>query len=79
MRLLRYGPAGQEQPGILDAQGTLRSLAGVIPDLLPEYLAPNSLASLAAMNPTSLPVVSGTPRVLCISKILTATDLSLVR
>src|SRR3712207_7635324 len=32
MKLLRYGPAGQEKPGLLDAQGTLRDLSGVIPD-----------------------------------------------
>lgn len=62
MKLLRYGPAGHEQPGMLDAQGTLRSLAGVIPDLLPANLAPQSLARLAALDPVSLPAVTDAPR-----------------
>ena len=62
MKLLRYGPAGHEQPGLLDEHGTLRSLAGKIPDLDAEQLAPSSLARLAALDPASLPAVSGTPR-----------------
>ena len=33
MKLLRYGPAGQEKPGILDAAGAIRDLSGVIPDI----------------------------------------------
>ena len=62
MKLLRYGPAGHEQPGLLDEHGTLRSLAGKIPDLGAEQLAPESLARLAALDPASLPAVSGTTR-----------------
>ena len=62
MKLLRYGPAGHEQPGLLDPQGTLRSLAGVIPDLNPAHLAPQSLTRLAALDPATLPAVTGTPR-----------------
>ncbi len=62
MKLLRYGPAGHEQPGLLDEHGTLRSLAGKIPDLDAGQLAPASLARLAALDPASLPAVSGTPR-----------------
>jgi 2-keto-4-pentenoate hydratase/2-oxohepta-3-ene-1,7-dioic acid hydratase in catechol pathway len=62
MKLLRYGPAGHEQPGMLDAQGTLRSLTGIIPDLLPAHLAPQSLARLAALDPTRLPAVTDAPR-----------------
>lgn len=62
MKLLRYGPAGHEQPGLLDEHGTLRSLAGKIPDLDPEHLAPPSLARLAGIDPASLPAVSGNPR-----------------
>ena len=62
MKLLRYGPAGHEQPGLLDTQGTLRSLSGIIPDLTPEHLAPASLARLAALDPASLPAVDGSPR-----------------
>ncbi|MDE2338317.1 MAG: fumarylacetoacetate hydrolase family protein [Gammaproteobacteria bacterium] len=62
MKLLRYGPAGHEQPGMLDAQGTLRSLAGVIPDLSPAHLTPQSLARLAALDPSTLPAVNTAPR-----------------
>ena len=62
MKLLRYGPAGHEQPGLLDEHDTLRSLAGKIPDLTPEHLAPAGLARLAAIDPTTLPAVSGNPR-----------------
>jgi 2,4-didehydro-3-deoxy-L-rhamnonate hydrolase len=62
MRLLRYGPAGHEQPGILDAHGRIRSLAGSIPELTPQQLAPAALARLAAIDPGSLPVAPGNPR-----------------
>ena len=62
MKLLRYGPAGRERPGLLDAQGRLRALAGAIDDLGPEQLAPASLAHLAAIDPEALPAVEGHPR-----------------
>src|SRR5579872_3258413 len=62
MKLLRYGPAGREQPGILDSQGQIRALSGRHPDFGPEHLSPASLKALAAIDPTSLPVVSGNPR-----------------
>ncbi len=62
MKLLRYGPAGREQPGLLDAHGTLRSLAGTMVDLGPEQLAPARLEHLAAIDPATLPAVSGHPR-----------------
>ena len=55
MKLLRYGPAGREQPGILDAQGQLRALSGRHSDIGPEQLSPASLKALAAIDPTSLP------------------------
>src|SRR6185437_9375755 len=62
MRLLRYGPAGHEQPGLLDSHGRIRSLAGSIPDLTPPHLSPAGLARLAALDPASLPVAPGNPR-----------------
>jgi 2,4-didehydro-3-deoxy-L-rhamnonate hydrolase len=62
MKLLRYGPAGREQPGILDNQGQIRALSGRYADLGPEQLSPASLKALAGIDPTSLPVVSGNPR-----------------
>ncbi len=63
MKLLRYGPAGHEQPGILDAHGRIRSLVGVIPDLTPQHLSPAGLKRLAAIEPASLPVPAGSPRI----------------
>ncbi|MGX7704830.1 fumarylacetoacetate hydrolase family protein [Methylobacterium sp. Gmos1] len=62
MKLLRYGPAGQEKPGLLDAEGRIRDLSGHLPDLGPEALAPEALARLAALDAGSLPVVEGEPR-----------------
>ena len=62
MKLLRYGPAGQEKPALLDAQGQLRSLAGHLPDIGPMQLTPASLKTLAALDPNTLPFVSGNPR-----------------
>ena len=62
MKLLRYGPAGHEQPGILDNQGQVRALSGRYADFGPEQLTPAALKALAAIDPTSLPVVSGNPR-----------------
>lgn len=62
MKLLRYGPAGQEKPGLLDAAGDIRDLSGVIGDLAGEALSPSSLARLAALDTDSLPRVKGAPR-----------------
>ena len=62
MKLLRYGPRGQEKPGLLDRDGQIRDLAGVIRDITPETLAPAALDKLRQLNPASLPVVSGNPR-----------------
>lgn len=62
MKLLRYGPAGHEQPGMHDFHGRFRSFAGTIPDLTPQHLSPAALARLAAIDPASLPVASGSPR-----------------
>ncbi|MBX9595428.1 MAG: fumarylacetoacetate hydrolase family protein [Roseomonas sp.] len=62
MKLLRYGPMGQEKPGLLDSSGTIRDLSGVIPDLAGDALSAAGLAKLAALDPASLPAVSGNPR-----------------
>ncbi|MET7246049.1 ureidoglycolate lyase [Methylobacterium sp. EM32] len=62
MKLLRYGPAGQEKPGLLDAEGRIRDLSAHLPDLGPKALAPEALARLAAIDAGSLPVVEGAPR-----------------
>jgi 2-keto-4-pentenoate hydratase/2-oxohepta-3-ene-1,7-dioic acid hydratase in catechol pathway len=62
MKLLRYGPAGQEKPGLLDAEGRIRDLAGVVPDIAGEALTPAGIARLKGLDPSSLPVVAGNPR-----------------
>ena len=62
MKLLRYGPAGQEKPGILDAAGAIRDLSGVIPDITGDVLSPAALAKIAALDVNSLPKVTGNPR-----------------
>jgi 2-keto-4-pentenoate hydratase/2-oxohepta-3-ene-1,7-dioic acid hydratase in catechol pathway len=62
MRLLRYGPPGEERPAVLDADGRIRDLSGVIPDLAGESLLPESLDRLRAIDPAGLPAVDGNPR-----------------
>ncbi len=62
MKLLRFGPAGQEKPGLMADDGTIRDLSGVISDITGAVLAPESLAKLAALDVSSLPVADGTPR-----------------
>jgi 2-keto-4-pentenoate hydratase/2-oxohepta-3-ene-1,7-dioic acid hydratase in catechol pathway len=63
MKFLRYGPAGQEKPGLLDADGTLRDLSAHIDDLAGAALSPEKLAELAALDHASLPAVEGSPRI----------------
>jgi ureidoglycolate lyase len=62
MKLLRYGKAGAEKPGMLDADGKLRDLSGVIADIDATTLSPASLRKLAKLDPASLPLVRGKPR-----------------
>lgn len=62
MKLLRYGLAGQEKPGLLDAQGCVRDLSGVVPDVAGKVLLPAQLAALRALDPMSLPLVPGVPQ-----------------
>jgi ureidoglycolate lyase len=62
MRLVRYGDASKEKPGILDAQGVIRDLSGVVADIDGSALAPDSLAKLRGLNADSLPKVGGNPR-----------------
>jgi 2-keto-4-pentenoate hydratase/2-oxohepta-3-ene-1,7-dioic acid hydratase in catechol pathway len=62
LKLLRYGQPGKEKPGMLAADGTIRDLSGAIPDLRSEFLSPESLAKIAELTPSDLPLVSGNPR-----------------
>jgi 2-keto-4-pentenoate hydratase/2-oxohepta-3-ene-1,7-dioic acid hydratase in catechol pathway len=63
MKLLRYGARGKEKPGLLDAEGRIRDLSGVIPDISGETISPKSLARLRKINPQSLPPARGNPRI----------------
>ena len=70
MKLLRYGPAGQEKPGLLDRDGNVRDLSGAVRDIDGEALAPASLDRLRRLDPASLPLVPGTPRLgPCVGKV----------
>jgi ureidoglycolate lyase len=62
MKLLRYGPKGQEKPGLLHKDGKIRDLSSVTPDIDGGTIGADALARLAALNPDTLPVVPGTPR-----------------
>jgi ureidoglycolate lyase/2,4-diketo-3-deoxy-L-fuconate hydrolase len=61
--LLRYGAPGQERPAIIDAQGRVRDLSAHVADVTGDALAPAGLARLAAIDPASLPLVEGSPRI----------------
>ena len=63
MKLLRYGAPGAEKPGLLDAQGAIRDLSGEIDDINGATLSPASLDRLRALDPASLPLVEGAPRI----------------
>jgi 2,4-diketo-3-deoxy-L-fuconate hydrolase len=62
MRLVRYGDAGKEKPGILDSNGAIRDLSGVVGDIDGSTISPEGLTKLRGVNVDSLPKVSGTPR-----------------
>jgi len=63
MKLLRYGPAGAEKPAMLDADGSIRCLSGVVRDIDAFALSPASLKMLAGIDPSSLPRVEDNPRI----------------
>tara|TARA_R110000772_G_scaffold231592_6_gene342702 strand:+ start:15737 stop:16585 length:849 start_codon:yes stop_codon:yes gene_type:complete len=62
MKLLRYGPKGEERPGLLDAAGRIRDLSDRLPDITPETLVSDRLARLSGMDPEEFPAVGGSPR-----------------
>jgi ureidoglycolate lyase len=62
MKLLRHGWPGAEKPGLLDADGAIRDLSGVVRDIDGEALSPESLRKLAALDWHTLPKVAGSPR-----------------
>ena len=62
MRLVRYGRPGKEKPGLIDDEGKLRDLSGVIADIDAAQLAPKALRKLEKIAQASLPLVRGNPR-----------------
>jgi 2,4-diketo-3-deoxy-L-fuconate hydrolase len=62
MKLLRFGPPGQEKPGVLDAQGQVRDLSAHVPDIAGATLLPASLDKLRALKLDNLPLVAGVPQ-----------------
>ena len=70
MKLVRFGAPGREKPGMLDAQGRIRDLSKVIPNIAGDELSPKGLAKLRKVNVDKLPLVRGTPRIgPCVGKV----------
>ena len=70
MKLVRFGAPDREKPGMLDAQGRIRDLSKVIPDIAGDELSPTGLAKLRKVNVDKLPLVRGTPRIgPCVGKV----------
>jgi 2-keto-4-pentenoate hydratase/2-oxohepta-3-ene-1,7-dioic acid hydratase in catechol pathway len=70
MKLVRFGAPGREKPGILDAQGRVRDLSKVVPDITGAVLSPSGLTKLRKLKPEKLPLVRGTPRLgSCVGKV----------
>jgi len=63
MKLVRYGDSGRELPGVLDSESEIHDLSTVIPDLAGSALSPSGLERLRALDVSTLPVVSGDPRI----------------
>ena len=62
MKLLRYGPVGQEKPGLMDEDDNIRDLSAHIDDISGDVLLPKGLEKIAALNVSDLPVIEGSPR-----------------
>jgi len=62
LKLLRFGPVGKEKPGLLDSEGRLRDLSNHLNDVTPDVLSPSRLNQLSRLDPTTLPVAKGSPR-----------------
>ncbi|OYW61155.1 MAG: hypothetical protein B7X99_12655 [Rhizobiales bacterium 17-65-6] len=63
MKLVRYGAAGQERPGLIDADGRLRDISALVPDIAGAALLPESLSRISRADVSALPVVLGEPRI----------------
>jgi len=62
VKLLRYGDQGKERPGVLHADGSIRDLSGIVPDIGGASLLPESIARLRSLDLNALPTVNGSPR-----------------
>ena len=62
MKIVRYGQPHQEKPGILDSDGNIHDLSGIVPEIAGQTLSPATLASLKSIELAKLPNVSGAPR-----------------
>jgi len=63
LKLLRYGPAGEEKPGLIDSQGLIRDLSSHIDDIGPATLSDAALEQIAQIPLAELPLVQGNPRI----------------
>ena len=63
MKLVRYGPAGKEKPGLVDADGKLRDLSRKVKDIGPATLSDAALSALRKLDTKRLPLVKGKPRI----------------
>src|SRR5699024_6951610 len=63
MKLLRYGPAGRESPGLLDNSGTIRSLSGIVDDIAGNHLTPAGLDKLRRLDTSALPAIDEDVRI----------------
>src|SRR5680860_97419 len=62
MKLVRFGAYGQERPGVLDGRGKIRDLSGIVEDLSGASLGRESLSRIKSVDPETLPLVEGNPR-----------------
>lgn len=62
MKLVRFGDVGSEKPGMIDADGVLRDLSGAVSDINGDMLGDASIATLRALDASTLPAVEGSPR-----------------
>jgi 2-keto-4-pentenoate hydratase/2-oxohepta-3-ene-1,7-dioic acid hydratase in catechol pathway len=70
MKFVRYGAAGREKPGMIDAEGRIRDLSKVVSDISGDVLSPKSLAKLGKLKAEKLPLVRGNPRIgPCVGKV----------
>src|ERR1700704_758254 len=63
MKLLRYGAKGKERPGLVDADGRIRDLSGLVPDISADLLAPDKLAWLQHIDVAGVPLVPEAGRI----------------